>query len=201
MSFAITGFGGEQLRAQPQAFQALALAGQRPLAPASPYGTPNQQLVPVSQAAHALPGNLTVAAAPVFQAILNLGVVGVSRPGITSPPYSTAAVGAKNPGVQDLVLGPVSGPQATPAPAGPVSFSLTATPAYITSGLAALTSSPASPVHTSGKGDPPSGDPPAPAAPQTVPVSDPATVARITATVKQLAVAAVYPAPVFSFSV
>ena len=200
MAFAITGFGGEQLRAAPQIFQALSVGGSLPAAPAPPYGTPNPALVPVLRSSSiALPANLTVIAAPVFQAILNLGVVGTTRPGIASPANSTAALGATNPGILEEVLGPIAGAPVVAAPQGPVSFTLTASPAASTGGLQTLLSAGRIP---SGKPDPPASDPQPASAPSTrnLPSSNPALLSKITTTVAQLAVSAVYPASVFSFS-
>jgi hypothetical protein len=210
VAFAITGFGGQQLKLVPQLFQALSLGGGRPAPIAPAYGSPNPNLVPVSRAAGiALPANLTVAAQPVFAAILNLGVVGQSQPGVPSPPNSTAAVDAQNPSVQDLSLAP-SGTQVATVPQGPVSFTLTTAPAYVTSGLDALTGSlptrPSAPLP--GPQQSPSAPPTASAPPrspgpvsaaQYIAPSSPTLVGRISATVAQLAIAAIYRAPVFSF--
>jgi len=227
LSFAITGFAGEQFRATPQTFQALSLGGAGPVPPAPPYGTPNTQLVPVSRPS-AAPANLTIAAQPAFAAILNLGVVGVGQPGIQPPSNSTAAVNALNPGVQNQILGPVNGTPIAKVASGPVSFTFAGPPAFITTGLTALqktleavkpvslkpglspaqtplqtnstTSSqpqqaaPPPPVESSAPSLPPS------STPQYVLPSSPNLIARITSTVAQIAIAAVYPAPIFSFS-
>ncbi len=198
MSFAITGFAGEQLRAQPQPFQALSLGGRPPVPPAPAYGTPNANLVPVRRPAAATT-NLTLAAQPTFQAILNLGTVALARPGITAPANSTAAVSAFNPGVQHQQLGPIGGPPIANVPAGPVSFTLTVAPAVITrvSTLSPPTTPPTPATQPTPTAHQTSSTP---ATRATVPPSNPSVVARISATVRQIAVSAVYQAPGFSFS-
>lgn len=221
MSFAIAGFAGEQFRSQPQTFQALSLGGSNPVPPAPPYGTPNTQLVPVTRPS-AAPANLTLAAQPAFAAILNLGVVAVRQPGIPTPTNSTSAVDALNPSLQRQVLGPVNGTPIAKVASGPVSFSFAGPPSFITSGLTALqkTLQAVKPVSLKPPDPPPAN--PAPSDPQTTtpqPVvlssapsippssspqyvlpSSPGLIGRITATVAQIAIAAVYPAPIFSFS-
>ena len=197
MSFAITGFAGEQLRVRPQPFQALSLGGQAPVPPAPAYGTPNANLVPVSRPPAAT-ANLTLAAEPTFAAILNLGAVALARPGIAAPANSTSGVSALNPGVEHQQLGPVGGTPVASAPQGPVSFTLTgpsaSTPTISEPPPATPAPTPAPAIVTSAPSLPPS------RSPQYVLPSNPGLVARITATVHQIAVNAVYPAPIFSFS-
>jgi len=141
MATAITGFGAEQLKLTPQTFQALALGGSPPVPPAQPYGTPNQNLVPVQRAnPPGVPANLTIAAAPVFHALLQLNqtVIGASSPATGSPPNSTADVDAQNKTVLHQVLGGANINSTVTTPNGPVSFNLTQAPAYVTSGYSAL---------------------------------------------------------------
>lgn len=179
MSFGAIGFGGSRLLPQPQTFQALSLGGVAPVAPAPPFGTPNQDLVPVERgAAGSVPANLTIAAQPVFAAILQVNptVVGVAGAPVGSVPNSTAGVGALNPAVNHEVIDASSGTSPATAAQAPVSFALTAVPAYLTSGVDAL-----------------------PQALPSVQPANPALVARLTHTVQQLAVSSVYGGPVFSF--
>ena len=166
--------------------------------PAPAFGTPNANLVPVTRPAIATT-NLTLAAQPTFQAILNLGTVALARPGITAPTNSTSAVSAFNPAVQLQQLGPVGGTPIANVPEGPVSFTLTVAPAVITSvsTLSAPTTPPAPTTQPTPTARPTSSTPVTRA---TVPPSNPSVVARISATVRQIAIGAVYPAPVFSFS-
>lgn len=162
MAFGITGFAALRLEPRPQVFQALSLGSQAPVPPLPPYGTPNQNLVPVAQTGNpAVPIHLSVAAQGAFKAILR----------IRAAPNTTSAVGAHNPTVHPQAQNARSGSRQ-----GPVSFSLTQAPAYQTSGQNALEQS------------------------QYVLPSSHGAVARIVATVNQLAISAVYPAPIFSFS-
>lgn len=155
MSFAISGFGALQYRAAPQIFQALSLAGAGPVPPAPQFGSPNQTLVPVSQASSNPLASLSLQAQPAAEAVAGISV---SIQGLRSGPLTTAFAGARNanvlaaggaPGTLDGIYGRVP-------PEGPVAFNVRA--------------------------------------------SNPATVAKIVTTIANLAVAAVYPKPVFSFS-
>jgi hypothetical protein len=202
LSFGISGFGAVQLRPLPQVFQALSLGLQPPVAPAPPYGTVNPTaLVPVQRTGNpAVPANLTLAAHGTFAAILkiNAAVVSTGQYPLVSKAFTTTALGATNPTLNALEVAPVppSIPVVGSPPSGPVSFSLTAPPAnagidadVVTTTAGLLSSKPPAP-HTSS---------PTTTAPVT-PAASPGAVAQIVATVKSLAIAAVYPAPVFSFS-
>jgi hypothetical protein len=191
VTFNIAGFGATQLVATPQTFQALSVAGAAPQPPAPPYGNPNTQLVPVARTtAPVLPANLTLAAAPAFAALLHVTgqslVLGVGHPAATAgQSNSTAFVGATDPAITTLTTGEIPatlGAQANTAPAGPISFTVTAgVPGAITDvgSLPPLTDGSQAPVAA---------------------VSGAASaVAKIVATVKQLAAGAVYPASIFSF--
>lgn len=213
MAFSISGFGAAQTAAAPQVFQALSLAGRPPIPPAPPYGTPNPNLVPVSLTQNpAVPANLTLSAFPAFQAVLRVtgqSVLALQHPPLAPVPNTTTAIAATNPTItqQDQGQAP-PGLQVNPdLPQGPISFQLTAPPASeITGALQTLGTLPIKLPPLTGHGTPPAG---APAAPTARSDSAPAartpapaaasTVARIVQTVKSLAVAAVYPAPVFSF--
>ncbi|MBV8489177.1 MAG: hypothetical protein JO199_01515, partial [Candidatus Eremiobacteraeota bacterium] len=73
MAFGISGFGGSQVTAYPQVFQSLSLGGSAPRLPQPPYGTPNQNLVPVlPSGAPAIRAILPPAAQPAFDAFLKL---------------------------------------------------------------------------------------------------------------------------------
>ncbi|HTA39935.1 MAG TPA: hypothetical protein VK760_12710 [Candidatus Acidoferrales bacterium] len=73
MPFGITGFGAQQTYPAPQIFQALSLSGAPPVPPAPPYGTPNEDLVPVARTGNPVfPANLTVVAHLTYQAVLNV---------------------------------------------------------------------------------------------------------------------------------
>ena len=219
MAFGVTGFAALQLQPRPQVFQALSLGSQAPVPPAPPYGTPNQNLVPVAQSPQTVHLNLTLAAQPVFQAILHVNstIANSSNAGVASAPNSTASVGARNPSVNLQTQTTSNTPSQAAVAAGPVSFSLTVAPKYVTSALDALQQTPlvSSPPpaldHELQKAA--AANAPAPqsvlnAAPSIPPSSTPqyvlparsSAVARIVSTVTQLAVYAVYPAPIFSFS-
>ncbi len=221
MSFGISGFGGQQLTASPQVFQSLSLGGARPVPPAPPYGTPNPNLVAVTSTGNpALPANLTLAAHPAFTAILNVtgqSVLQFGHPSLPAASYTTTSIAATNPRVSGQLQGPPPAgiPTIGTPPDGPVSFSLTAAPASLTSGLDALTQSlanlkppslaPVSATATAAQSVP--GTPaPAPTAHSgnastgSIPAAaSPGAVAKIVQTVHAIAVAAVYSAPVFSF--
>jgi hypothetical protein len=244
MAFGISGFGAVQVLPSPQIFQALSLGGLPPVPPAPPYGTPNANLVPVTQTGNpALPANLTLASHATFQAILKVSTQSVSSPAVTPVPNTTSAVDATNPSVSNTVVGPSLGalPVIGNPPQGPVSFSLTVTPANVTSGVnallqtdaqlqsalapppPALSTAPQQPAPSQapaqGQGQPQGGAPasntpapppaPAPASGQSahapaphapVAIASASIVAKIVATVQHLAVAKVYPGPIFSFS-
>lgn len=207
MSYGTTGFGGAQLYPQPQVFQALSLSGAAPVAPVQPYGTPNQNLVPVRRTGNpAVPANLSLAAQPVFAAILkvNPAIVGISKPPIGATPNTTSSIGATNPSITHALVGTGTGTSPAEVPAGPVSFALTTIPAYVTSSLDALEQSEAPPPSQPAAAQQTAAlAQPARATQQTAPsaaASHPALVQRIVQTVTQLAVSAVYPGPVFSFS-
>lgn len=206
MSFGTTGFGGAQLYPQPQVFQALSLSGVAPVAPVQPYGTPNPNLVPVRRTGNpAVPANLSLAAQPVFAAILKVSpaIIGLSRPPIGGTPNTTSSIGATNPSVSHAVVGTGSGTSPAEVPEGPVSFALTTIPAYVTSALDALEQSQPPPAAQPTPQQTAAPAQPAHAAQQTapsVPAAHAALVQRISQTVTQLAVSAVYPGPVFSFS-
>jgi hypothetical protein len=143
MAFGISGFGALQLSAAPQIFQALSLGGKPPVPPAPPYGTPNPNLVPVTQTGNpAVPANLTLVAHPTFQAILKVTsqtVLQFGHPPIASPPNTTTGVGATNPAVANQVQGPApNGNAGGNVTQGTVSFTLTTAPASETSGVDAL---------------------------------------------------------------
>jgi hypothetical protein len=164
MATAITGFGAEQLRLTPQPFQALSLGGNPPLPPAQPYGTPNQDLVPVQRASNAaVAANLTIAASPVYHQLLRLNqtVLGVTSPGTGAPPNSTAGVEAQNPAVSHQVYGGANVNSTVTTAQGPVSFSFTQAPAtntgyQVLQQTFALTPVAKDPPPSA----PPSGDPP-----------------------------------------
>src|SRR6185312_10172132 len=70
LAFGVTGFAALRLEPQPQVFQALSLGARGPVPPAPPYGTPNQNLVPVQKTGDpSVPANLSVAAQGAFSAI------------------------------------------------------------------------------------------------------------------------------------
>lgn len=166
MSFTLSGFGALQYQASPQIFQALSLGGATPLPPQPAFGTPNQNLVPVTQAAHGATVNLSLQAAPVADAIQ---AVSVSKPALNgATALSTAFAGARNgnvliasgpPGTLDGVYGGIP-------PEGAVAFGVRAP---IFNGTALLSH------------------------------AQPSTVAKIVSTIKNLAIAALYPQPIFSF--
>lgn len=107
MAFGVTGFAALRLEPQPQAFQALSIGAQGPVPPAPPYGTPNQNLVPVNQpVAPALPANLTLTAQPFFQAILRI------NPAVAGAPNTTSSVGALNLSVTQIGTAAISQPPA-----------------------------------------------------------------------------------------
>jgi hypothetical protein len=145
MAFGTIGFGAVQIQPSPQVFQALSLSGAPPLPPAPPYGNPNPNLVPVAQTGNpAVPANLTLAAHPAFSAILKLtnqATLLYGHPPVPATTNTTSAVAAFNPAISGQVQGPspsgIPGP--SDAPAGPISFQLTAAPANLTSGVNALT--------------------------------------------------------------
>ena len=255
MAFGISGFGATQTAVTPQVFQALSLGGKRPVPPAPPYGTPNQNLVPVALSGNpAVPANLTLAAHAAFQAVLRVtsqSVVAVGHPPLPANPNTTTAISATNPSVQQQLQGPT--PAGIPVignpPQGPVSFSLTVAPASVTSGINALTQTVASfesqqqaqraydqaaasntnaaPANPGPAGNANSAPAPSPApapvpqsqpAPAPAPVgggsahgstghtptipaaASPSLIAKVVQTVQNLAISAVYPGPVFSFS-
>jgi hypothetical protein len=231
LAFGVTGFAALRLQPQPQVFQALSVGAKPPVPPAQPYGTPNQNLVPVAQSPQTVHLNLTLAAQPAFAAILHVNstIVGSNNAGVASTANSTAAVGARNPAVNVQTQGTSNTPSQVTVASGPISFSLTTTPNYVTSGVDALQQTPQLSAPPPAKTTAPANTP-APEldhelqkadaantpAPQPVPTSAPSippssspqyvlpasggAVARIVATVTQLAVSAVYPAPIFSFS-
>jgi len=231
VAFGISGFGAAQTSAAPQIFQALSLGGSPPQAPVQPYGTPNPNLVPVARTGNpALPGNLTLAAHPVFQAILHVSggssVLAYGHPPLGGTPNTTVGVGATNPSVALQLQGqaPAGLPTIGNPPAGPVSFSLTVAPASIASGVnaleqtvaglqSALSAAQQPPTQAAGAsqasnaaqvqspGPVGSGGQTANGSAGTTPAPAAAgIVAKIVSTVQTLAVAAVYPAPIFSFS-
>ena len=95
----ILGFGGQQLSATPQIFQALSLGGSPPVAPVQPFGTPNPNVVPVQTPPGNAPVNLTIQAQPTVDAIAALSKAArVSNPPVQgTAPNSTAFVSAKVP--------------------------------------------------------------------------------------------------------
>jgi hypothetical protein len=199
VAFGVTGFAALRLEPQPQVFQALSIGATGPVPPAPPYGTPNKNLVPVQQTGNpSVPANLSVAAQGAFSAIQS----------IKGAPNTTSSIGARNPAL-NLRVQNASGTN------GPVSFGLTTLPKYVTSGVQAVKETPNAPtpqldhelqkalaanapstqsVPTSAPSYPPS------STPQFVLPSNGASVARIVATVNQIAISAVYPAPIFSFA-
>ncbi len=187
MSFGVIGFGGGQLYPRPQVFQALSLGGASPTSPTPPYGSPNTNLVPVQRTGNpSVPANLSLTAAPVFQAILRLNsaIVGFTNQPVGGAPNTTNAIGATNPAVSHALVGQGGGTSPAAAPSGPISFALTTTPANISS-VPSITSAPSLPPSST---------------PQYVEPVSGSQVQRIVQTIRQIAVAGVYPAPVFSFS-
>jgi len=204
VAFGISGFGAERTAASPQVFQALSLAGQVPQPPAPPYGTPNQNLVPVTQpGSPAVPANLTLAANSTFTALLRITsqtALSVIHPPVSGGPNTTTGVEATNPAQTFQLQGPA--PSGVPGeanlPQGPVSFIVTASSDALTSGAAALTrtveglQSAAQQVeHAVATRSTTSSS--------LLPVAAPHAVAKIISTIKSLAVGAVYPSPVFAF--
>lgn len=226
MAFGISGFAGEQTRPKPQVFQALSFSGAPPQPPAPPYGTPNQHLVPVSRPASVLPTNLTLAAQPTFQAILH--ITSSQHPLIVGAANSTASLGATNPAVTRQVQGQATGVDlaGVHTPQGAVSFGLTVAPANVTSGLQALQQTTqqlgqaqaaaqqqpqtqTQPQPQPQIANPPavqaqSAPAPAPAAARatgtTPPVANPSLVNTIVTTLQNIAIGAVYPGSIFSFT-
>jgi|GEM_PF-6749499 len=200
MAFGISGFGGLQVQAVPQPFQALALGGGVPHPPAQPYGTPNlQSLVPVRRTSSTvLPLDL------MLQTAQNIAAI-VARTNAVppSPPLSTAFVGARD------VLFQARAPAPNPygiirPPAPPVSFGVTAPlpERQVALGVVtgSLTTPPLQPVRSDSSGDPKAATPSSqdtgtPAA--HVPVLSPAARAFLS-TVAQLRIAEIYPQPFFS---
>jgi hypothetical protein len=171
LAFGVTGFAALRLEPQPQVFQALSLGARGPVPPAPPYGTPNQNLVPVQKTGDpSVPANLSVAAQGAFSAIL----------AIKGAPNTTSAVGARNPALNLKVQSASSAGRN----GGPISFSLTQLPKYVTSGAQAVKETPNAAL---------------PSTPQFVRPANGASLSRIVATVNQIAISAVYPAPIFSF--
>ena len=201
MSFGIVGFGGSQLYPHPQVFQALALGGYPPVPPVQPYGTPNQNVVPVKRSGNpSVPVNLTLSAQPFFQALLKLNptVVGFqNKPLGASAPNTTSGVLANKPAVNRtaVVDVPAANPSPATAPVGPISFSLTEPPSYVvpTPAVPSASAPAKSPELTSAPSMPPS------KTPQYIEPVSGSLVQRIVQTIAQLAATAVYPAPVFSF--
>jgi hypothetical protein len=131
MAFGISGFGAPQVAASPQIFQALSLAGKPPQPPAPPYGTPNENLVPVGPGnPRAFPANLTLAAQPAFDALVRINAsttLDVTHPGVRGGlPNTTPHIAATNPTITFQLQGPApSGvPVLASIPQGPVSFLL-----------------------------------------------------------------------------
>lgn len=191
MSITISGFGAQQYQATPQIFQALSLGGGTPAPPKQPFGTPNQNLVPIARTAAAPTLNLSLQAAPIAAAIeaLSEGATGQLAPAVASPalaagaPLSTAFAGAKNGNVL-ISSGPpntLDGVDGGIPPQGIVAFSVS-TP--VTDAAALLPNAPQTVSPTQ----------------QTPQPAQASAVARIVNTVKHLAVAAVYPQPIFTFS-
>jgi hypothetical protein len=230
LAFGVTGFAALRLEPQPQVFQALSIGARNPVPPSPPYGTPNQNLVPVSKTGNpSVPANLTLAAQPVFAAILHVNntIVAAGSPSVNGAPNTTSSVGANNPSVNVQVQGPGTPNGQANVAQGPVSFSLTVAPNYVTSGEQVVAQTPQVQVPSAPKAAPnaplpsldhelqkalaanapapqsgPSSAPSLPpsSSPQYVLPSNGASVAKIVATVNQLAVSAVYPAPIFSFA-
>lgn len=215
MSFAISGFGARQVQATPQLFQALSLAGSTPPA-RSEFGTPNNQLVPVHSAQGATPlFSLSLQAAPVAAAIEAVrNGSALQAPAVTSPavgaaaPFSTAFTGAQNPNIL-VGSGPAGAtlPTETPQVGGVPPEGLVAlapqnasqpNEADLISGLPPVTTqtNATNPVATN--------QPQATGtqAHSTVALasSSPSAIAKIVNTVKQLAVSAVYPQSLFTFT-
>lgn len=185
MSFTISGFGAQQYQASPQIFQALSLGGATPAPPQQPFGSPNQSLVPISRTAAAPALNLTLQAASVAASIDAINhPVAVANPALAgASPLSTAFAGARNTNVL-LASGPpdsLDGLYGGVPPQGIVAFNVRP-PVF--NGSALLQSQTQTPPHTA----------------QTPAPANPSAIAKIVTTVKNLAVAAVYPQPIFSFS-
>lgn len=178
MSFAISGFGAQQYRATPQPFQALSLSGSAPEPPRQPYGSLNQTLVPVTRPSAAIPFSLSLAAAPVSAAI---DAVAVRSPALRPPSTFSTAFAAAHKSNELLESGKPDTFQTLYGgfpPEGPVALGIRVQPR-----IPALTRGPASPAVNA-------------AQTSTAPAL---ALAKIVDTVKNLAVAAVYPQPVFSF--
>jgi hypothetical protein len=146
VAFGINGFGAVQTYPVPSLFQALSLGNAPPLPPNPPYGTPNPNLVSVNftgKPPPAVPVNLTLAAAPVQEAIQKISaqtILSYSHPPLQATANSTTAVSATNPSIADQQQG--ASPDGIPAridlPTAAVSFLVTAASSSLTSGAEAL---------------------------------------------------------------
>jgi hypothetical protein len=199
VAFGISGFGASEVAAAPQIFQALSLGGRAPQPPAPPYGTPNANLVPVAAGTpRAFPANLTLAAQASFDALLRIGrqtPLDLSHPALQGAlPNTTASLAATNPAVTFQVQGPAAPgvPGLQSAPQGPVSF-LVGAPAATAVTITAIARTAAS-IEAARQSAPAFR-----AAPAYVPAASPRAVTSIVRTASALAVASVYPSPVFSF--
>lgn len=175
MAFGIYGFGAAQLATTPVPFQALSLGGASPRVPEPPYGTPNQNLVPVAQTNNpAVPANLTLAALPTYQAVsqvVNQGVLAIGSPPVGTRPNTTTGLAATNTTISYQNQGELPGalPVFGNPPSGPVSFIVQS--AGVSAYSATLT---------------------------TLATANAYSVSRFVQTTQSLAIGAVYPAPLFS---
>lgn len=222
MSFTISGFGARQIEAAPMPFQALSLDAAPPVAPAPPFGSPNNDLVAVRSAQGAAPlFSLSLQAAPAAAAIeaITTGAVpqapAVSSPPVQSvPPLSTAFTGAQNPNVL-VASGPsgsalgVQTPQVGGVPPeGLVALvpQNSAQPNEAALILPLPSPAPAQEAAGARNGQVQNGASIAQtgsraSSPNALPVTTQAqAIAKIVETVKQLAVSAVYPQPIFAFT-
>lgn len=232
MSFGISGFGAGQVRAIPQAYQALSFAGAPPTPAKLPFGTANPQaLATVEPTTRGLPLETLIRASAQQAAVAS--VTAATPP---PAPLSTAFTGTANvlftpapyvPPLPQTPLGVLPSPIGRPV--APISFVPTeptanqsSVPDLVTQSLdlpvavpthhspppAPQTNSTAAP-NAPPAAAPPTAAPPAaapptaapPTAAPSLPPSGPAhLVKEFLATVRSLAVASVYPHPLFAFS-
>ena len=200
MAFGISGFGAPQTAASPQVFQALSLGGNPPQPPAPPYGTPNENLVPVAPGnGRAFPANLTLAAQPAFDALVRINAqtpLDLAHPGLTSGlPNTTPHIAATNPAITYQLQGPApAGISAlTTIPQGPVSF-LVGAPSGEAVALTAIAQTAAGLENAQRRLSLAGGTPTL-----VLPAAPPHAITSIVRTVTNLAVASVYPKAIFSF--
>ncbi|HZZ00427.1 MAG TPA: hypothetical protein VFE36_12730 [Candidatus Baltobacteraceae bacterium] len=200
MAFGISGFGAPQLAASPQVFQALSLGGKQPQPPAPPYGTPNENLVPVGPGnIRAFPANLTLAAQSPHDSLARISTqtpLDVAHPSVRGGlPNTTPHIAATNPTITLQFQGPApSGiPNLATAPQGPVSF-LVGSPSGEAVALTAISRTAEDLQSVQRERSLAAG-----AAPTFVAAAPARSVATIVRTVTNLAVASVYPAAIFSF--